>query len=197
MIYRQSNWLQWGFHLYPILPIWFSFFVNQLKNLKLVPKPGSSKKWRYRNISITIASPNLSQKCQHCHPGFFLGNSQTHLWFLQKFQHIDSKSRPFSSSGLDFRRKTQNTNMTLKVDWICPETTQKFSCTEFARNVDKKGAWIFQSSRFFGKATITNRKKSFEKLENSCSSAEIWPIPVTMKLKRVPECSYRPDASSK
>ena len=121
----------------------------------------NSKIWSwYQNLgparSGSIATFQLPSDHQTFHKSvniatqaYFLGKSQNPLWFLQKFQHIDSKSRPFSSSGLDFRRKTQNTNMTLKVDWICPETTQKFSCTEFARNVDKKGAWIFQSSRFF------------------------------------------------
>ena len=41
------------------------------------------------------------------------------------------------------------------------------------KSCQKKEPGFFSRSRFFRTATITNRKKSFEKWEKSCSSAEI------------------------
>ena len=117
--------------------------------------------------------------------------------FCSKFQKNDSKARPFSSSGLYFRRKTQKTNLELKVDWICPETPQKLLAQNFQNMLTKKGAWNFSVEPIFQKGNNNKDEKSFEKWEKSCSSAEIWPILVTRIPKRVPEWSYRTDTSSK
>ena len=82
------------------------------------------------------------------------------------------------------------TKFTLK---LLKNLMQKFC----KKSCQKKEPGFFSRSRFFRTATITNRKKSFEKWEKSCSSAEIWPILVTMIPKRVPEWSYWIDTSSK
>ena len=127
----------------------------------------------------------------------FWESQQPMSGFWSEFQNIDSKSRPFSSSGLYFLRKTQKTNLELKVDWICPETPQKVLAQNFQNMLTKKGAWNFSVEPIFRKGKNSKEEKSFEKWEKSCSSAEIWPILVSRILKRVPEWSYRTDTSSK
>ena len=59
------------------------------------------------------------------------------------------------------------------MDQIYPQTPQKLNAKILQKKLSKKGAWILQSKPIFSDSNNNKQKKSFEKLEKSCSSAEI------------------------